>query len=234
VDVHRDSGMIVQSGPSDAPFDVRSNILAEINGIARRHVVPDLPDADYSRSDIAQWKAWLEKYKGQHLSKPVFENVSDPYLQCLTRRVEWGHPDAILDIATFGGPSAEAFLKQFPAPKSGEVMGARELFPDLLRNEDGHPDPDSEIQENLQAGLLRFGDQTTAGQVATELNSFAAYPGFSGGPRSRNGVRSCAMSLLAPDHRVAWTVCVSYGPFCIRIMSRAGRWSKLKGVYDPE
>src|SRR6202035_339757 len=40
------------------------------------------------------------------------------------------------------------------------------------------PNPDSEIQGNLQAALLRFGDQKTAGQVATELNSFAPYPGY--------------------------------------------------------
>jgi hypothetical protein len=173
-----DPGMIGLIGPSDAPFDGRGAILAQIRRIARRHVVPDLPDADYSPSGIAQWKAWLAKYKGQHLSTPVFDSVSDPYLQCLARRVEWGHPDAILDIATFGGPSAEAILKQFPAPRSGEVMGARELYPDVLQNEDGHPDTDSEIQGNLQAGLLRFGDQTTAGQVATELNSFALYPGY--------------------------------------------------------
>jgi hypothetical protein len=57
-------------------------------------------------------------------------------------------------------------------------MGARELFPDVLQNEDGHPDTDSEIQGNLQAALLRFGDVTTAGQVATELNSFSLYPGY--------------------------------------------------------
>jgi hypothetical protein len=120
--------MIVQSGPADGPYDYRSAILAEIRGIARRHVVLNLPDADYSPSDIAQWKAWLEKYKGQHLSRPVFESVSDPYLQCLARRVEWGHRDAILDIATFGGPSAEPILKQFPTPKSGELMGAREIY----------------------------------------------------------------------------------------------------------
>jgi hypothetical protein len=174
----KDPNMIVEHGPTDAPYDGRSGILKEINGIARRHVVPDLPDADYSPSGIAQWKEWLGKHKGQRLSSPVFENVSDPYLQCLARRVEWGHPDAILDIATFGGPSGEAILKQFPAPRSGEAMGARELFPDVLQNEDGRPDTDWEIQGNLQAALLRFADQTTAGQVATELNSFAVYPGY--------------------------------------------------------
>ena len=172
-----DPRMIEEHGPADGPVDYRSGLLAEITRIARRHVVPDLPDADYSPSGIAQWKLWLGKYKGQHLSTPVFESVSDPYLQCLARRVEWGHPDAILDIATFGGPAAEAILNQFPAPKSGEVMGARELFPDVLWSEDERPDPDSEIQGNLQAALLRFGDQKTAGQVATELNSFALKPG---------------------------------------------------------
>jgi hypothetical protein len=173
-----DPRMVVQHGPADGPYDARSSLLAEIRRISRRHVVPDLPDADYSPSGIAQWKAWLGKYKGQHLSTPVFESVSDPYLQCLARRVEWGHPDAVLDIATFGGPAAEAILKQFPAPKSGEVMGARDLFPDVLQSEDGRPDSDSEIQGNLQAALLRFADQGTAFQVASELNSFALYPGY--------------------------------------------------------
>ena len=174
-----DPRMIEEHGPADGPYDYRSGILKEIRGIARRHVVPDLPDADYSPSGIAQWKLWLGKYKGQHLSTRVFESVSDPYLQCLARRVEWGHPDAILDIATFGGPSAEAILKRFPAPRSGEVMGARELFPDILLNENGlRPETDSEIQGNLQAALLRFGDQRVAFQVATELNSFALFPGY--------------------------------------------------------
>ena len=174
-----DPRMKVLIGPADGPYDGRNAILAEIRGIARRHAVPDLPDAGYSPSEIALWKAWLEKYKGRHLSTPVFESVSDPYLQCLARRVEWGHPDAILDIATFGGPAAEAILKQFPAPKSGEVMGARDLFPDVLLNEqDGRPDTDWEIQGNLQAALLRFGDQGTAFQVASELNSFAISYGY--------------------------------------------------------
>ena len=172
-----DPGMIFP-GPSDAPIDARDGLLTQIRGIARRHVVPDLPDADYSPSGIAQWKAWLQKYKGQHVSRPVFERVSDPYLQCLARRVEWGHPDAILDIATFGGPSAEAILKQFPAPHAGEVMGARQLFPDILQNEDGRPDLYSQIQGNLQAALLRFGEQKIAAQVTTELNDLPIYPGY--------------------------------------------------------
>src|SRR6266481_6206631 len=91
-----------------------------------------MPAAEYSRQS--------GESPGDTLSRtfqtPIFEGGSDPYLQCLARRVEWGHPDAILDIATFGGASAEAILKQFPAPRSGEVMGARELFPEVLRNED--------------------------------------------------------------------------------------------------
>jgi hypothetical protein len=172
-----DPRMVLQHGPSDGPYDYRRGILAEIMRIARRHVVPDFPDADYSPSGVAEWKAWLGKYKGRRLSTPVFESVSDPYLQCLARRVEWGHPDAILDLATFGGPSAEAILKRFPAPRSADVMGARDLFPEVLWSEDGRPDPDSEIQGNLQAALLRFGDQRAAFQVATELNSFALKPG---------------------------------------------------------
>jgi hypothetical protein len=174
-----DPKMIVPHGPTDGPIDVRSLSLAEIEGIARRHLVPDLPDADYSPSGVAEWKAWIDKYKGQHLSTPVFESISDPYLQCLARRVEWGHPDAILDIATFGGTSAEAILKRFPAPHSGEGMGARELFPEILLYENGYrPGTDSEIQGNLQAALLRFGDQRVAFQVATELNSFALFPSY--------------------------------------------------------
>ncbi len=173
-----DPRMRVQFGPSDAPYDGRWGLLAQIRGIARRHIVPDFPDADYSPSGIAQWKAWLEKYKGKHLSTPVFESVSDPYLQCLARRVEWGHPDAILDIATFGGPSAEAILKRFPAPHAGEVMGARDLFPEILQNEDGRPDLYSQIQGNLQAALVRFGDEKTAAQIATELNELPIYPGY--------------------------------------------------------
>ena len=173
-----DPRMKVQFGPSDAPYDGRNGLLAEIRGIARRHVVPDFPDADYSPSGIAQWKAWLEKYKGEHLSKPVYETVSDLYLQCLARRVEWGHPDAILDIATLGGPSAEAILKQFPAPHAGEVMGARDLFPEILQNEDGRPDLYSQIQGNIQAALVRFGDEKTAAQIATELNELPIYPGY--------------------------------------------------------
>jgi len=36
----------------------------------------------------------------------------------------------------------------------------------------------SEIQGNLQAALLRFGDQKIAAQVATELNELPIYPGY--------------------------------------------------------
>ncbi len=36
----------------------------------------------------------------------------------------------------------------------------------------------SQIQGDLQAALLRFGDQKIAAQVATEINEFPIYPGY--------------------------------------------------------
>ncbi len=35
----------------------------------------------------------------------------DPYLKCLTRKVEWGFPDAIFDMANLAGPQVIAVLK---------------------------------------------------------------------------------------------------------------------------
>src|SRR6266851_2404811 len=74
-------------------------------GIGRVRRIPDLPAEDYSSQGIVQWKTWLAKHKGQAFSKPVSESVSDPYLQCLARKVEWGYPDAVLEIARVGSKS---------------------------------------------------------------------------------------------------------------------------------
>lgn len=120
-----DPSMHIQSGPADGPVDLRSLILESARDIGRRHRVLDLPvSADYSPEGILLWKTWLESHKWRTVSEPVYKHVSDPYLRCLARRVEWGYPDAILDIAIFGGQTAAPILREFPRPSAGEPMGA--------------------------------------------------------------------------------------------------------------
>jgi hypothetical protein len=170
-----DPQMKTPQGPSDGPYDYRAPLLEEIRDLGRLRRIPDFPAADYSPEGIAQWKAWLAKHKGHPLSTPVSQGVSDPYLQCLARKVEWGSPDAVLDIATFGGESAVSVLKQFPTPAPGQPMGARKLFPEIVRGEGGTPDPFREMQGNLQVSLAVLGDQEMLAQIASELEDFPYY-----------------------------------------------------------
>jgi hypothetical protein len=173
IDHVNDPSMHIQQGPADGPMDLRGVILESIRDIARRHRVLDLPvAADYSPEGILVWKTWLESHKWRTLSDPVYKHVSDPYLRCLARRVEWGYPDAILDIATFGGPAAGLILRDFPRPSPGEPMGARSLFPEIVDQEEGRPRRDREIQGNLQAALGLLGDRQMLGQIAAEINEF--------------------------------------------------------------
>lgn len=170
-----DPRMQTMQGPTDGPYDYRNPLLAQIKDFGRMRRIPDFPDADYSPAGIEQWKAWLAKYKGKQFSKPVSEGVPDPYMQCLVRKVEWGFPDAILDIGTSGKGSAEAVLKKFPTPVAGQPMGARKLFPQILRSEDGIPDPTREMQGNIEVALAMLGDKQMLDQIRQELEDSPYY-----------------------------------------------------------
>ena len=179
IDHADDPRMHAEIGPSDAPYDGQSGILQAIRDIGLMRRIPELPEADYSPAGIVKWKAWLEKYEGRRFARPVSEKVADPYLQCLARRVEWGFPDAMLEIARSGDESAMSVLRKFPAPAAGQPLGARNLFPEILRYEDGGiPDRYREAQGNLEAGLAKLGDQQMLEQIATVLTGFPYYWDF--------------------------------------------------------
>jgi hypothetical protein len=167
-----DPALQTEFGPADGPYDGRDGLLEAIRDIARLRRIPDLPNADYSPAGIVQWCDWLTKHRGKALSPAVSKTVSDPYLQCLARMVEWGAPDAMLDIAEFDGDSAVSVLRKFPTPKPGEPFGARDLFPEILREEAGIPGTYREAQGNLQVGLAMRGDQAMLLQIASELQEF--------------------------------------------------------------
>jgi hypothetical protein len=151
----------------DYSTDYRDSILHSIDTIRRRRRVPDLPMAGYSSEGIAQWKGYLEKHRSQQLTFPVYPNVSDPYLQCLARRVDWGYPDAILAIAAKGGPAAIPILRQFPQPWKQEAMGFATYAP-------FNPHW-SDIQGNLQVALAQLGDKEMFDQIVAGLQGWAAY-----------------------------------------------------------
>ena len=181
----------------DYGSDTRDWLLQEIDTIRHRRRVPGLPVANYSPAGIAQWKDYLERHKDQQLTFPVYPNVSDPYLKCLARKVEWGFPDAILAIAAFGGEQAPAILRQFPRPSAGDPMGFASAFGTLLERGGLW----ATVQGNTQVALAQMGDGEMFEQIISELSEKNAYEAvrkleFIGGKQS---VDALIHSLDVPD-----------------------------------
>jgi PBS lyase HEAT-like repeat len=152
----------------DYGVDMRDSILDDIDTIRRRRIVPDLPVADYSDAGIAQWKAYMEKHKGHQMTFPAYAETTDPYLQCLARRVDWGHPDGILAIAAKGGDSARQLLQHFPSLGQPVPMGFAVSSPfGSFRW--------TEIQGNLQVALAQLGDEEMFQQIVAGLHGASAY-----------------------------------------------------------
>lgn len=57
------------------------------------------------------WAAWWDHNKGNPLAFSFSGSLRNPFLQCLARKVDWGFPDAILDLGTAGNPEAIPALK---------------------------------------------------------------------------------------------------------------------------
>jgi len=175
----RDPSMYHNFG--DYGSDARDGLLREIDIIRRRRLVPDLPLADYSDAGIAQWKSYLQNRKGRQMTFPAYLEVTDPYLQCLARRVDWGFPDALLAIAANGGDAALPILRKFPVPWKPEMMGYAVSAP-------FNPDWPM-IQGNLQVALAQSGDQAMFAQIVAELSGGTPYQSvrkleYLGGKRS--------------------------------------------------
>jgi hypothetical protein len=196
VDHAEDPAMVQDFG--DYSVDIRDGLLQDIDSIRRRRLVPGLPAADHSPAGIAQWKDYLAKHEGQKLTFPVYPNVSDPYLQCLARRVEWGYPDAILAMASSGNSSAASVLRQFPPPTQNALMGFAQSSPfSNLRRW-------SRIQGNVQVALAQLGDQEMFNRIVSELDGAFAYESvrkleFLGG---KAAVDALVNALNTPDEVV--------------------------------
>jgi len=155
----------------DYGSDTREGLLREIDTIRRRRRVPDLPVANYSPAGVARWKEYLDRHKDAQLTFPVYPNVTDPYLRCLARKVEWGYPDAILAIAAFGGEAALPILRQFPRPSAGDPMGFASAYGTLFERRGLW----ANVQGNTQVALAQLGDREMFEQIVSELSDNYAY-----------------------------------------------------------
>jgi HEAT repeat protein len=89
----------------DYSDDVRWHILAGISAYAS-----DTPDHVDLAHPYDAWLKWWEKKNGK-IALSISGQVKDPYLACLARKVEWGFPDAILDMGNSGRAEAIPILR---------------------------------------------------------------------------------------------------------------------------
>lgn len=89
----------------DYSDDVRWHIIGGLGSYAS-----DLPEKINPGHPFNGWVDWWDKRQGR-VALSISAQITDPYLACLARKVEWGFPDAILDMANVKNPEAIPILK---------------------------------------------------------------------------------------------------------------------------
>jgi hypothetical protein len=89
----------------DYSDDVRWHIIAALASLAL-----DLPENIDPNHPYNSWIEWWDKRQGR-VALSISTQITDPYLACLARKVEWGFPDAILDMANARSPEAIPILR---------------------------------------------------------------------------------------------------------------------------
>ena len=99
-----------------------------------------------------KWLAWWERSKGKAVTLSISGDFQDPYLKCLARKVEWGFPNAIYDLANTGGPHVVDILR---------------ILEDV-----GEPSFTLEtIHDRAMLGLVKLGDEQALKAIAQKLDN---------------------------------------------------------------
>jgi hypothetical protein len=143
----------------DYKYDPLTDVIDTVFDISSRRTIPSLPPrwpAQFRSWEqyLGAWRNWWERHKDGPISTAPYTNVSDPYLRCLARRVDWGFADAILEIADRPGKSGLDLLRRFPRPTAAEPWGT--------------------IPGNLDVALAKQGDREALDRIIDELNHGAS------------------------------------------------------------
>jgi len=94
---------------SDYDADIRWDI---IRGLGEIVLNPPLePHSGSISSSYDAWMHWWKQAKETGATISISSELQEPYLACLARKVEWGFPEAILDMANTGNPQAISILR---------------------------------------------------------------------------------------------------------------------------
>ena len=105
--------------------------------------------------DAKDWAAWWDINKSNPLAFSFSGSLRNPFLQCLARKVDWGFPDAILDLGTAGNPEA------IPALKTLTQLGDQRVRTSSIET----------IRGRAQAALAKLGDGEEFQAIVRELES---------------------------------------------------------------
>jgi hypothetical protein len=141
----------------DAGEDLRQYL---INAIAVHvQVGPLSPNGRFSVA-LPEWVSWWEKNPGRPITLSISNDLKDPYLRCLARKVEWGFPNAVLDLANDGGQQVVPILKRLTT-----VGDSRTASFSL-----------GTFRGNATAGLAKLGDEDAFRTIVSDLDG----PGYRG------------------------------------------------------
>jgi hypothetical protein len=106
-------------------------------------------------SDSKEWAAWWEQNKANPLAFSFSHDLRNPYVQCLGLKVEWGFPEAILDLGTAGDQNT------MPALRTLTRLGDQRSRASGINT----------IRGRAQAALAKLGDEEEFKAIVSELES---------------------------------------------------------------
>ena len=141
----------------DYSSDIRLRLISVVS--QRLQVGPIAPNRNFSVS-LEDWETWWKQNKGKPIALSISADLHSPYLQCLARKVEWGFPDAILDLGNSKDPQVLPVLRKLA--EFGDHSGRS--F-NLMT-----------VRGRAEFGLAQMGDQEELETIKGELNG----PGYTG------------------------------------------------------
>jgi len=135
----------------DYTVDERSDI---VDAISQQLQIGPMTHNGFFGGTLQQWLDWWDQNKAKPVTLSISGYLHGPHLKCLARKVEWGFPDAIFDLAQTRDPQVIpilTILAKWSNPKR-------------------RPFVVTTLQGRAQLGLARLGDQEELQTVKRELD----------------------------------------------------------------